>query len=50
MLIMSQPGPRGDGEQNVILILIKQRSRHHSLLGKTMENQKQHKASLQNRI
>jgi len=29
---------------------MKQRSRHHSLLGKTMENQKQDKASSQNRI
>ena len=43
-------GHDGDDEQNIILILVKQRSRHHSLLGKTMENQKQDKASSQNWI
>jgi len=43
-------GHDGDGEQKQFFILQKQRSRHHSLLGKTMENQKQDKASSQNRI
>ena len=40
----------GTANKNNFFILQKQRSRHHSLLGKTMENQKHDKASSQNRI
>jgi len=40
----------GTANKNNFFILQKQRSRHHSLLGKTIENQKQDKASLRKQI